>query len=321
MTTATITETKIKGKELQPFVQALLGASGITEEQAKICLLYALCTYRTDLEKMPILAIMGTTGTGKSALLNQMVLLVNDPTLATGNTYATNRDEMNKCRTYLYDEADRASESLLLHRTDRNISTITYKKGTGHGWEMTPIDIFGATILARRNPFRDSAVRNRAIVIRTQNKPADYKIDSVSDLNGIASAMKIQPIPLGSGRVRDTWTPLLETARTIDDMSYEQAIESAIESEQTVLRSGQEYEASEVVLYALDKLTWNSDDNKRLDTDIDLSKLTSEANDIGEVALLKRQVEELLISMGFKVTFTHGTKYVRSNTELLENLL
>ena len=57
MTTAI--ETKIDGARMQPFVQALLGASGITEEQAMICLLYALCTFRTDLRIVPILALIG----------------------------------------------------------------------------------------------------------------------------------------------------------------------------------------------------------------------------------------------------------------------
>lgn len=321
MTTATRTKTTIEGETLQPFVQVLLGASGITEEQAKICLLYALCTYRTDLEKIPLLTVMGMTGTGKSALLNQMTYIVNDPTVATGNTYATTRNEIDKCTTYIVDEADRISERLLLLRTDKNLSSLTYNVGTGHGWEGKPIDIFGATILARRNPFRDSAVRNRAIVIRTQNNPAEYKVEVIQGLDKIAKEMKIESMVFGSGRVRDTWTPLLEVARAIDDPSYEEAVENAVKSEQTIFRSGQEYEASEVVLYALDKLTWDINDGKRLENDIELSELTDTANDIGDVQLIKRQVEELLISMGFKVTFTHGTKFVRSDVELLESLL
>ena len=120
MTTTTATEsTKLDGRLLEPYLEALLGASGITIDQARICLLYALCTHRRDLEKKPILAIRGMTGTGKSALLNQLELFVRDPKRASGGTFATVRDEMDKCPTYLVDEGDRISEQLLLCRTDR----------------------------------------------------------------------------------------------------------------------------------------------------------------------------------------------------------
>jgi hypothetical protein len=261
------------------------------------------------------------TGTGKSALLDQMAHLVNDPQIASGTTYATIRDEMNDCKTYIIDEADRVNERLLQLRTDKNMSNITYNRGTGRGWQSTTIDIFGATILARRNPFRDSSIRNRAIVLRTQDKPGDYRVEVIPGLREIAQAIRPESISLGSGRVQDTWTPLLEIAKAIDDSSYEEAIAHAIEAEQTIFRSGQEYEASEVVLHALDKLTWDIESSERLGEDIELPELTSTANEIGDVKLIKKQVEELLLSMGFKVTFTHGTKFVRSNVELLGSLL
>ena len=35
---------------LQPYVEALTGASGITEDQARICVLYALFTHMDKLE-------------------------------------------------------------------------------------------------------------------------------------------------------------------------------------------------------------------------------------------------------------------------------
>lgn len=313
--------TNIRRVALEPFVEALTRASGITEGQARICLLYALCTYRADLKMVPILAITGATGTGKSALLGQMQSLVNDPRVCTGATSAVVRNEMHDCKTYIIDEADKVSERLLLLRTNKQISRITYNEGTGEGWKGRTVDLFGATLLARRNPFRDSAVRNRAIVIRTAKNPGEYRVVPISGLDQIAEKMVPEHLPLGSGRVRDTWTPLLEIATVIDDPSYQEAVAQTIEAEQAVFASGQQYEASEVVLHALDKLTWSTDDEKRLHTDVALADLTATANDIGDVRLTKKQVEELLISMGFRVTFTHGTKFVRSDVKLLERLV
>lgn len=320
-TTATKMENKISGELLEPYLKALLGASGITDEQAKICLLYAICTYRDDLEKTPVFAVTGKTGTGKSNLLEQMALLVNEPKRATGTTDATVRNEMGDCRTYIIDEADKISERLLLCRAEKTLSKISVNEGTGHGWKLKSIDIFGATILARRSPFADSAVRNRAIAIKTKNNHGDYEVRETQRLEEINKGINIERLSLGEGRVQDTWTPLLEVAKTIDDPSYEEAVNNAMEAERSIFRSGQQYEAEEVVLYALDRLTWSSDKKERLDIDVLLSDLTSTASEIGDLTLTKKQVEELLISIGFKVTFTHGAKFVRSDVERLEKLL
>jgi len=322
MTTTTKEKMKIEGAKLEPFVQGLLGASGITEEQAKICLLYALCTYRADLEKMPILAIRGMTGTGKSVLLSQMELFVYKPRRASGSTYASVREEMSKCRTYLVDEGDKTSEQLLLCRTDKNDSEMSYMAPSkGKGWIPTTVNVFGATILARRTPFHDSAVRNRAIVINTSNNPGTYEETIISGVDQITKEVELEGIILGSGRIQDTWAPLLEIANAINSPIYAETVNKAIEAEQSIFRSGQEYEPEAVVLHALDNLTWNEEEGERIQKDIALAELTSKANELGDVQIMKKQVEELLITRGFRVTFTHGVKYVREDVELLESLL
>jgi hypothetical protein len=60
-------------------IPAIMGASGITKEQARTCLYYALATYflPDKLEIMPILAIIGPHGTGKTNLLKQLEKMVN----------------------------------------------------------------------------------------------------------------------------------------------------------------------------------------------------------------------------------------------------
>ena len=74
-------------------------------------------------------------------------------------------------------------------------------------------------------------------------------------------------------------------------------------------------------LQAVDKLTWDSANGTRFNNDVDLAEITREANDIGDVKLKKKQVEEILVSKGFNVTYTHGIKMVRSDTTLLNSLL
>ena len=214
-----------------------------------------------------------------------------------------------------------SSEFLLQQRTDTSLSRVTHNVGTGHGWEPRTSDIFGATIVARRNPFRDSAARNRAIVIRTRRNPSEYTVTQTGDLSGIFSQLKIEKVAIGFGRVRDTWAPLVEVANALHDPIWAEAIERFIGTEETVFRAGGQYESESAVIQALDKLTWNADDATRLDDDVTLADVTKEACEIGEVNLTKKMVEEVLVERGFAVTNTHGVKFVRSNPTLLEKLL
>jgi hypothetical protein len=321
--TQVVTIPKLNGTILEPFISAMTGASGINEEQVKICVLYALCTYREDLSKIPILAVIGGTATGKSSVLDQLQTMVREPKLSKGTTIPTMRDEMDDCRTYIVHEADKISERLIQCRSEKELSSLTYKVDSGHGWTNNTVNIFGATILARRTPFRDSAVRNRSIVIHTAPKKThpDYSLSDVGSLSEVVRQLNIEKISLGSGRVKDTWTPLIEVAKSFDDASLEASIIHAIEAEQTIFKSGQQYEADDVVLQALDSLTWNKAEGVRIGEDLELPKVTEGANNIGDVKLSNKLVEEILLNKGFKVTYTHGTKCVRSNPVHLEELL
>ena len=78
------------------YVPALMGASGITKEQAKTCFYYAIATYLLPdkVNLMPLLVIMGPHGTGKSALLSQMGKMVQDPEEVSVQTKAALRDKL-----------------------------------------------------------------------------------------------------------------------------------------------------------------------------------------------------------------------------------
>lgn len=320
MPNADIIETRLDATLLNPYVNALTNASGITECQARICVLYALCTYRADLTAMPVLAVIGSTGTGKSGLLSQMIQLVNKPIRASATSTPSMRDEMSGCSTYIIDEADHVSERLIQWRSCKDNAEMMYKVSTRDGWENRTVNIYGATILARRSPFKDSALRNRAIVIATQNKPGDYAINAFMPLEGIFKQLSIVKIS-SSGRVANTWNPLIEIARAIDEQSWVQAVGLMMDAEKNIFKSGQEYDPREIVLQSLDSLTWSRDSNSRITSDIQLSDLTERTCKIGDVKFMNKQIEEICLTLGFNVTYTHGTKYVRLNSSVLEKLL
>ncbi len=83
------------------YVPGLMGASGITKEQAKACLYYAIATFLLPdrINLMPLLVIMGPQGTGKWDLLEQMGKMVNEPKEISVQTKAALRDKLpNSCR-------------------------------------------------------------------------------------------------------------------------------------------------------------------------------------------------------------------------------
>jgi hypothetical protein len=77
----------------------------------------------------------------------------------------------------------------------------------------------------------------------------------------------------------------------------------------------------EIVIKVLDKLTCNSIVPIRVNNDIKLSEVAKAVNEIMDVKLKVMKVEEILKSLGFRVTYTHGIKYIRKNPTLLSLLV
>ena len=107
------------------YISALIRASGISRQQAKTCFYYAVATYLIpELLLMPILAIIGALGTGKSKLLAQLGKMVNQPKLIGAESQSTLRDELDKTVTALLDEGDKVYEPYLQRRYARDTSEL-----------------------------------------------------------------------------------------------------------------------------------------------------------------------------------------------------
>jgi hypothetical protein len=76
----------------------------------------------------------------------------------------------------------------------------------------------------------------------------------------------------------------------------------------------------EAVLTALDTLTWHYSLPDAVNKDIKLSEVAKSTNRLVSANLKVSQVEDLLKGLGFRVSYTHGIKYVRANPDLLERL-
>jgi hypothetical protein len=314
-------------KALEPYVEAMLGATGISEWQAQTCVLYALLTWHLDeLEYIPALVWLGATGTGKSRGIDQMLFMVKDPKPISSRTYATLRDELNRCGTALIDEGDKISEAVLRNRTDKRQSTITHKRQHHFGFSDEQANVFGATIIARRDPIRAEDLRNRAIIIRTEDdgledKDRHYNVTATKDLEEIAKMTHINNADLeeASGRVMDTWKPLLTLGASIGLQDWVNGTNQEIEREVRSFRSKQGYESRLAVVAALDKLTWDDVSEQRVSpASIRLNEVSKFIAEEFAVRLKPSQVEEVVSGIGLEVGLTHGYKVIKPSMPLLE---
>jgi hypothetical protein len=95
---------------------------------------------------------------------------------------------------------------------------------------------------------------------------------------------------------------------------------SMINVETRMLKKLTELTDREIVLHVLDRLTWHYSLPETLGQDVKLSDVVEKTNVVCEVRLKVREVEDILTASGFKVSYTHGIKYIRANPELLDKL-
>lgn len=205
-------------KELTDLIQS---TNGLDENQAQTVIYFAIATYGLPhLGKFPLLVIYGPAGTGKTTILDVLSQLAfgTPKDLIPGDlTPAVLRDTLIDTPTALIDEADDVKEAMLRKRYSRQSSTsVVNQTGEQGGWSKVKGDLFGATALHRRIPFKDEAVQSRSIVVRTRKAEVDAFIaeefaEFAPMLEAIAEQVDWVHVPKQGGeRISDTWAPLLE---------------------------------------------------------------------------------------------------------------
>jgi hypothetical protein len=170
-------------QELQPYVDAMLGASGLTPLQAKTSVYYGILTYRCEEfpQLVPILVHYGSRGRGKSRAIDQEEAFFNSPVRVVGKTYTDLAKGLDGAKTAIIEEGDKFSsqdcEYMLQQRcSEAQRKQVIHVPPTQMEQE---IDSFGCTIIHRREPFRDAATRSRAIMVKHGRKPGNYHLTEV----------------------------------------------------------------------------------------------------------------------------------------------
>jgi hypothetical protein len=307
---------------LTPAIQAMMSASGLSRNQAKTCVYYAVLTYLIDLypELIPILLLLGNSGTGKSGAMNQMEKLVNQPRRIDGRTYSGIGRGIDRAVTAFIDEGDfkqsRIEPELLQLRCCSR-----YANQTVHiPPEQRPINIynFGATVIARRSPFRDTATRNRTITIKTQRRPGNYHLVDI-DNSGIRTIADIirryRKVVDTSDRVNDAWRPITEIATTIGDADWLSYQIGELRKAQQMLSLGDEYEPEDVLIKAIVACC-----NGNLNGAIKLNDIKGKLENNFDVKWTTQQIHTMAVSLGFNVHFYQGYDHLTANNELLMTL-
>jgi energy-coupling factor transporter ATP-binding protein EcfA2 len=310
-------------------VPAIMTASGVTREQAKTCLYYAIATYMVPdrLERIPILAIMGPHGTGKSSLLSQLSEIVNKPKQIAAESTPTLRDKLSSCVTALIDEGDYVNEDYLIKRYDSTTGQISFKHSAKGGWSTTNINIFGATIIVRRTPFADPATTSRSIIIRTRYKEAKYQQQKFKNANAklqeIADRIKLGEQPETTNRTGDNWVALQAIAKHLGDEEWLDYSNKEINKSLKSLKSSQNYEPDTAILLVLKERMFNLACGNQvvIPNDVLMSTIRDDLRSEFDLHLKNVQIQEICRALGFKIVSHSGYPKVKCNHERLDKLM
>jgi energy-coupling factor transporter ATP-binding protein EcfA2 len=318
--------TNVLWNQIETTVDALQSVSGLTREQAKTCAYYAVMTHLLDTYPddylIPILCLQGNSGTGKSKTMKLMAKLVNNPTTLNGRgkTFSEIATDLNGVTTALIEEADfrqsRVETQLIQLRTERRHKNQVIHKPP----QQTPFPIknFGATIVEKRVPFSDAAVRNRTITIKTVRREGDYRevneidIDSAG-LRSLANFVRqnARRVPV-SDRVMESWRPLIEISGALGDFDWVIHLDAEYQKARKMLAVGDQYESEDVLIKAVIAAGGLSENVKLKDIRETLEDLC--------LGWTTQKIHTTLTSLGFEIAFDGKYDRVVDAGDLLRRL-
>ena len=252
---------------LDEIVEEIVKVTGLSQRQAKIVLYYAGATHGlVGLKKFPILCVQGEPGTGKSTILEILNVLCKGASKFTGRgtSEAAARDELPHFGTAIIEEADSIKEDHLFNRHDRSISKVPYKRAGEDGYKQTNLQLFGATVLHRRDGADSGALASRSIDIHTKFTEGVLPLDADifeqfrDQLQMRAGSVDWRNVPSNTGsRSRDTWQPILAFAKNVGDEEFLDSIEEEIDKLTQSLKFGMNFESRQAVYGSVLNLATN----------------------------------------------------------------
>jgi len=296
---------------IKRYVEALMGANaGIDELQARTMVYYAVATYYEEIDPFPILLIKNDFGCGKSDLIETLFPMSKGGEWIKGTTEATIRNDLGNCRTAFFDENENLPEKWLTRRFKKSNALISVNVIQDKGWDSNEINLFGATVVARRQGFRDGALNSRCLTIQPKYiEDCNCKVTNAGSLRGVVGELGELPQVMRSGRTAQVWKPLEGVAKAFDDEEWLEWAKGEFGVDMEVLDLMRKYEPREAVLTAIgickgDGITSLDKEHKRFK----LSDLRNLIEGEMELNLKSQEIGEILIKEGYrgKVNTYHG---------------
>jgi len=317
--------------------------SGAKLFQLRTAAYYAAATWHIQkFKKFPYLVLYGSTGVGKSDLLEALGLFCKSPVQinTSGITPPALRDLFNQANegTALLEEFE---ETNISSEMERYVNA-RYSKQTqkivkmvpvgGRGWKPQDYNTYGATIMHRREHFRDQALENRCIWLHipmnTVRSKDDYGSISNSIVRDIIAELKdVSSITLPdkaacpdgiAPRVAETYTPILKLAQLAYDKSYMTELYTHMQIANASFKDGQTYEPKALVLRGLIAcLTVTSPSGNGyldLNSSVKVTEICKHLQQNYQRGLNSRQASESLRELGFDVKQSGGYTKVMTIT-------
>jgi hypothetical protein len=251
--------------------------------------------------------------------LDELEKFVNSPKRIEGKTSTDIGKGLDNAVTALIDEGDfrqERAEDLIRDRCSRNLARQVLH--TPPDQRVVLIYNFGATIIHKREPFRDTATRNRTVTIKTQRRSGTYKVTDVNTdgVKAVADIVRKANLNMAtSDRVSDTWRPLTIIAATCQDKDWLRYELTEMDRATRTLAMGDQYEPEDVLLKAV--IASSVKGLNRATKLIDIRKTLSEHFDL---KWSTQRIHAMLSDLGFEVTFYAGYDRLKANEELVMRL-
>jgi hypothetical protein len=327
---------KIMMPRLEPYIKAMMRASGINEFQAKTMIYYGLgCYHIDDFDEYPLLTLFGETGTGKTRGIMELEQMLPEWNLIeSGATYSDLAKGLDKQRVVVIEEEDKLKpiercEGLLQDRTQK-IKRETLVHIPPHMIVME-IDNWGATILHKRDSFNDLATRNRSIIVKTERKQGFWEVTNVDKSTFEEIAKTIEPdssfvfeeILLEkkvSSRTLDIWRPIIKVAEACGDRDYLEECKEMLKRELLKVIADDEpltvaKQALISAYYLKDKIQDDEDRKPDYTKNIKLSEVVNACEDKVLVKMSSQKMRANLRELGYQILFYAGNNWVEDNAE------
>ncbi len=325
-------------KALTTVDYALQISTGHDEYQRRKIAYYAVAThFMKEFDPFPGLAIYGPPASGKTMTLNILkatcykVVPITGETISDAALKATMKEADHG--TLIIEEADsvtgRELETTLITRYTKASADLKKMVREGEDWHLAEFATFGATVVHRRNLFRDPAMLRRVITVKAKRKKGEYaQVDKESHASmfqvyrqQLAWRPKLPPVTNRwdvEPAVFDCYKPLLAIAAFIGDTEFTDSLAREMGDASSRLREEETYLEPQMLLRAIITLVSDKVKDKpnlsrvNIENSRIIHALKAEFGALCSVISLSPNQRNRIVreDLGFEIKSSHGRQRV-----------